>query len=315
MPAACTPWCMPPSTTGSSRDGAVDRRTVLRGTGGALVALGGLAGATGSAVAFEGDDGDVTGADDYPRATTRDHFDIHWWHGDQLVDGHTATDYDTVGAIPGWSDDASPSEVVVAVHGWRVEAGDAPDHFATVEASLSRNGYGHPVIGFSWDSDTSTTDWWPATDIAERNGPKLAAFLADYADRNPDTEIRLTGHSLGARVVLASLESLDQGGRTDVVTSTTLLGGAADDDAVSTDGRYGDHIAAAAGRLDNFWKSDDDVLDWAYSLGEVDGAVGEEGCEGPEPPNYTDHNVDYVPDHFSYHEPADGCVPEVVDAF
>jgi len=299
----------------SESDPSFDRRAALRTAGAGALALCGIGGLAGSTAAFDGDDGDITGAEDYPRATTRGHFDIHWWYGDQLTDGHTATDYDTVGAIPGWEGGDSPEEVLVAVHGWLTEKPAAPDHFATVEASLARNGYDQPVIGFSYDADTSLGDWWPATDIAERNGPKLASFLAEYADRNPGVSVRLTGHSLGARVVLSAIAALNDAGRTELVTAATLLGGAADNDAVSTDGAYGGHIEAATGRLDNFWKSDDDVLNWAYSTGEFDSAVGEEGCEGPQPSNYADHNVDYVPDHFSYHEPGDGCMPEGVDAF
>jgi len=289
-----------------------NRRGFLRTAGTTAIAAGGLGAATGQVAAFDGDDGDIQGAPDYPRATTRGHFDIHWWYGDQLTDGHTATDYDTVGTIPGFDDGSDPAEVVVAVHGWRTAQSDAPDHFATVSTSLSNNGYDAPVVGFSWDSDTSTTDWWPATDIAERNGPKLAHFLLDYASHSPGTQFRLTGHSLGARVVLEAIKSLNDWGYRDILASATLLGGAADNDSVSIGGEYGDDIAAAVGRFDNFWKSGDSVLNWAYSTGEFDSAIGEEGCEGTPPVNYTDHNVDYVPDHFSYHEPGDGCVPEVV---
>lgn len=56
-------------------------------------------------------------------------------------------------------------------------------------------------------------------------------------------------------------------------------------------------------------------MNWAYSAGEFDAAVGEEGCEGTSPAIYEDHNVDYVPDPFSYHEPGDGCMPDVVAQF
>lgn len=289
----------------------VGRRTVLRGT----AAAAGLAGFAGSASAFSGDDGDITGSWDFPRATTRGHFDIHWWYGDQLTDGHTATDYDTHGDIPGWNETGSPEELMVSVHGWRVAPEDAPDHFATVDYSLDRNGYDHPVVGFSWDSDTSTDNWWPTTDIAERNGPKLANFLIDYAAQNPDTRLRIIGHSLGARVVTECVKALNTWGYYDLLDSATLLGGAADNDSVSWDGEYGDDIAAAVGQFDNFWKDGDDVLIWAYSTGEFDSAVGEDGAEGSTPANYEDHNVDYVPDHFSYHEPGDGCMPEVVAEF
>lgn len=300
---------MPRKSARASGDAPfASRRRFLAGAAGAVA---GVAGLSGTASAFEGDDGDIEGAADYPRATTRGHFDISWWYGDYLTDGHTAFDYDTAGTVPGL-DGTSPDEVVVAVHGWRVEPDEAPDHFATVETSLGRNGYDHPVVGFSWDSDTDLDDWWPATDIAERNGPKLAHFTADYAAENPGTTIRYTGHSLGARVVLEAIKALNSWGLRDVVSSATLLGGAADNDSVAVDGEYGDDIGAAVGQFDNFWKSDDDVLNWAYSTAEFDGAVGEEGADGAPPGNYEDHNVDFVPDHFSYHEPGDGCVPQVV---
>lgn len=287
----------------------IGRRGVLRAIAG-TVALGGF---VGSASAFEGDDGGITGPADFPRVTTRGHFDIHWWYGDQLTDGHTEWDYSTVGDVPGYGS-AAPDEILVSVHGWRVAPEDAPDHFATVKRSLRDNGYDHPVIGFSYDSDTSTDNWWPTTDIAERNGKKLANFLTDYRAQT-GARIRLVGHSMGGRVVPATLRALNGLGKSDFVESATLLGAATDNDAVAVGGEYGDDIAAAAKSVDNYWKSDDSVLNWAYSTGEFDSAVGEEGCEGTPPANYDDHNVDYVPDHFSYHEPGDGCMAEVVSNF
>ena len=105
-----------------------------------------------------------------------------------------------------------------------------------------------------------------------------------------------------------------------IVEVAAEMGGDTRIEPAGSDGRGGfgtvpDDIAAAVGQFDNFWKSDDDVLNWAYSTGEFDSAVGEEGCEGTPPANYTDHNVDYGPDHFSYHEPGDGCMAEVVENF
>ncbi|SIR17007.1 Protein of unknown function [Haladaptatus litoreus] len=298
------------TTSDTDSNYRVSRRTVLRGTATAAV---GLAGVAGTAAGFEGDDGNIVGPADFPRATTRGHFDIHWWYGDQLTDGHTATDYSTVGDIPGYGS-ANPEEVMISVHGWLVEQDAAPDHFQTVKTSLRNNGYDHPVIGFSYDSDTSVDNWWPATDIAERNGAKLANFITDYRART-GARVRLIGHSLGGRVVPATIKALNSWGYRDYIESATLLGAATDNDDVAVDGEYGDDFANVVGSVDNFWKSDDSVLNWAYSIGEFDSAVGEEGCEGTPPANYTDHNVDYVPDHFSYHESGDGCMPEVVAQF
>lgn len=291
--------------TGGTR--GTDRRTFIRAVTTAAVGATGLGAASTSGAAFSGDDGDFTGPADFPRATTRGHFDISWYGEEYLTDGHTARDYDTVGTLP-----SGAKEVVIAVHGWLTSKDDAPDNFATVSASLARNGYDVPVVGFSYDADTGVENWWPATDIAERNGPKLAQFLVDYAEQNPASTLRLTAHSLGARVVLEAAKSLVSWGEESILASITLLGGAADNDSVALSGEYGDALESAVGQVDNFWKNGDDVLNWAYSLGEADAAVGADGCEGTPPSNYEDHNVDYVPDHFSYHEPGDGCMAAVV---
>jgi pimeloyl-ACP methyl ester carboxylesterase len=278
------------------------RRDVLQGLAATGTAVGGLATATGTAAAAT-----------YPHVSTRGHFEISWGDVD-LTDGNTRWNYETKGSIPG-VDTAAPDELLLEVHGWRNDESDAESGHYTMTESLQANGYDHPVVSYSWDSDTSYTQWWAATEIAERNGLKLANFLYGYQRATPGTSIRLVAHSLGARVVLRAVEVLNRNDLTDVVTSLSLLGGAADNDSVAVDGAYGGDVAAATGQTDNFWKSDDDVLNWAYSTAEFDSAVGEEGCEGTPPDNYQDHNVDYVPDHFSYDERGDGCIPEVVAQF
>lgn len=267
--------------------------------------------AAGTGLAVAATDEAAASADAYPRVTTRGHYDITWYGSVYLADGHTEWDYDTVGDIPGL-DSAAPDELLVHVHGWMNEPDSAIEGFQTAESSYRDNGYDGAVIGFSWDSDSSVFGWWDSTEIAEENGKKLANFVDDYRQANPDTTIRLVCHSLGARVTLRCIELLNANGITDAVQSVSLLGGAADNDAVSTGGRYGPDLADAVGQVDNYWKDGDDVLNWAYTTAEFDSAVGEEGCEGTHPGNYQDHNVDYVPDHFSYYYPDDGCVSEVV---
>jgi esterase/lipase superfamily enzyme len=285
-----------------TRDAALSRRAFL---GTAAATLGGVA-ATGTATA-----GDTA---TFPHVNTRDHFDITWYGDVYLTDGNTATNYATRGSIPGL-DGSATDELFVHAHGWLSEQPDALESFGQIETALRNNGYDAPVIGYSWDSDTLYTRWWDATEIAERNGAKLAQFLYDYEQANPGTTIRICSHSLGARVTLRAVELLNENGLTGVVDSLTLLGGAADNDAVSTEGRYGPDVAAATGHTDNFYKTDDEVLEWAYSTAEFDSAVGEEGCEGPQPRNYTDTNVDDVPSHGDYYKPEDGCMDEVVATF
>jgi len=287
----------------AGRDAPGSETTRRRFLAAGAATVGGLAvGATGA-----------TAADPYPRVTTRGHFEVSWGDVD-LTDGNTRFNYETEGAIPGL-DTGAGDELLVFAHGWRNDESDAIDTFETGERALATNGYDRPVIGYSWDADTDLFDWWDATDIAERNGLKLANFLYEYDQATDGVDVRLMAHSLGARVVLSAVQVLAYNDLNDVVTSLSLLGGAADNDALATDGEYGPDVAVATGRTDNFWKSDDDVLQWAYSTAEFDSAVGEEGVEGTPPSNYEDHNVDDVPDHFSYYAPDEGCIDEVVAEF
>lgn len=283
-------------------DSTANRRQFLRGS---VAAVAGLLGTTAASSAAAADTGT------FPRVSTRGHYDITWYGVPYLKDGYTQWEYDVVGDVPGIGS-AAPEELLIHIHGWRNESDEAVDGFRTAREAYRANGYEHPVIGFSWDSDSDLFGWWDATDIAEANGKKLAKFIYDYREANPNTRMRLVCHSLGARVQLRSIEVLSRSDVTNYVDSISILGGAADDDAVATDDRYGPHIANAVGQADNYWKDEDAVLNWAYTTAEWDSAVGEEGCEGTQPANYEDHNVDYVPDHFSYDEPGEGCIGDVV---
>src|SRR5215211_8410044 len=102
-------------------------------------------------------------------------------------------------------------------------------------------GYNSSLIGFSWDSDTKIDfdgeGWNIAKIIAKGNGPKLAQFLLDLKNyciehSNNNIEIRLVGHSLGSRVILSALNSLDNNNEWKSshfkIITVNLLGGAVD---------------------------------------------------------------------------------------
>ena len=73
------------------------------------------------------------------------------------------------------------------------------------------------------------------------NGPKLAQFILDYMDNckneNKESKFRLISHSLGARVILSSLESLHKNtiwnNNNYKITSVHLLGAAVDNEEIS----------------------------------------------------------------------------------
>lgn len=255
-----------------------------------------------------------------PEASTVGHLDVEWhwdvWNGGayraELTGSHSEYDYDTNGSIP-WNAD----EVTVVVHGWGNDASEARDMFSTTTDRLRSAGYDGEVVGFSYDADVEfwklweVGKWWAHYDVAKRNGKKLANFLTDLLDGNGDATVNLVGHSLGAQPILNALVELDRTG--DAVDAVSLLGGAAEDDAVAAGAEYGPAIENNCETLSNYYKTDDQILDKAYGIAEFDDAVGEQGCEGTTPANYSDHDVTHEVDtHFDHYSDA-GMMQQVVD--
>jgi hypothetical protein len=125
--------------------------------------------------------------------------------------------------------------VVIFVHGWEESEDNVKERLNRVKLSLENNSFIHPLIGFSWPSNT---DWSDARSIAAENGPKLANLICSIKNDCPGTDIRLVAHSLGARVVLSSLDSLHENqtwyNNNFTIKSVDLLGAAVDDEEVST---------------------------------------------------------------------------------
>ncbi|MGB9169797.1 MAG: alpha/beta hydrolase [Nitrososphaeraceae archaeon] len=174
-----------------------------------------------------------------PLISTRGQFDLETG---QLIGGHNSTDYKAVN-IPD-----CPPEIAIVVHGFGLDDAKAAERFDRTLMSLNANNYKIPLIGFSWDSNTISlpfdfgwSAWFNAKSISKDNGPKLAQFILDYMDncKNEDKEsmIRLISHSLGARVILSSLDSLHNNNiwnnNNYKITSVHLLGAAVDNEEVS----------------------------------------------------------------------------------
>ncbi|WP_435363133.1 DUF726 domain-containing protein [Haloarchaeobius sp. DYHT-AS-18] len=287
----------------SDKDG-LSRRSALKGLATTGLALGGLSGIA----AAGGSDGDYQAPADYPLISTRGHFDDD---GNLTSSGTTYNYYgegDWAKYTESWHD-----EIIVFVHGWNQDDSEDQDIDGayTCELALEQNGVSQTNVGYSWDSDRG---WWTAVDIAKRNGPKLANWIANWNNNGGDP-IRLIGHSLGAQVVASTLANLHAWGYYNAVETASLVGGAIPDQTVSTEDKYGDAIEYSSYSFGNFYNREDDVLDWAYSTAEWDTAVGEQGIQDglAAPYNYQELDVtQQVPDHGSYYEPGDGCIPEVV---
>jgi hypothetical protein len=142
-----------------------------------------------------------------------------------------------------------PNEIAIYVHGvWSSEE-SAKEQTERLHLSLRSLNYNNPVIGYTWDSDTSFSledpflsqkGWAIAKIIAHNNGPLLANFITDFKNDCQNTDIRIIAHSLGSRVVLSALESLTTNQATPITNDTNkiiksvhLLGAAMDNEEVS----------------------------------------------------------------------------------
>jgi hypothetical protein len=170
-----------------------------------------------------------------------------------------------------------PAEIAIFVHGWGNDKFKAKERLDRVKMSLENNNYSIPLIDLSWDSNR---DWNEAKIIAKENGPKLANFIIDYIDtcknqHNKNTDIRLMSHSLGARVLLSTLDNLHTNptwNNNDYkIASVHIMGAAVDDEEVSKnpldiDGdatikhAYGKAIQEEVVRFYNLYNPKDNVL-------------------------------------------------------
>jgi len=267
---------------------------------------------------------------EFPRATTVGHFDVERREEPRfdassllplkfvedlydvtLNENETPTSYGKAGTLD-QTIDAEPDETTVFVHGWLANSRAALGRMSMLRYSLREAGYEGDVVGFTWDSEEVAHRWKLGRRISERNGPKLAQFIVDYHDKT-GSNVRLLSNSLGARVVLEAVRSLHRSGVDDVVESVSMTGAAADSDSVALDGRYGEALDEAVGETHNYWIEHDGILNQQYRLIEFSGALGGKGAEGETPRNYHDHQVSYVPDHYSFYRPGKGCMDQVVD--
>ena len=191
-----------------------------------------------------------------------------------------------------------PEEVAIFIHGWGQNETEAKERLDRVKMSLEKNNYTHPLVGFSWDSDT---EWNAAQFLAKWNGPKLADYTVGLMDNckqhhGKDIKIRLIGHSLGARVILSSLDSLHKNATWNnsnfKVASVDLLGATVDDEEVtlnpgdilvdrtnwgSPKSDYGGAIQDEVVRFYNLYNPKDNVFESIYPLFEGDFALGQSG--------------------------------------
>ncbi len=107
-------------------------------------------------------------------------------------------------------------ELVIVIHGLRNDNKGAIQKIVIAKRRLKQLGYAHPVIGFSYDSNTKGAHLKKSAlrallvgqKIAKQNGYNLSQFIINFKKKNPNTKIRLIGHSLGTDVILSTIKKI-----------------------------------------------------------------------------------------------------------
>jgi len=266
---------------------------------------------------------------DIPIVSTRNHYDVS--NGENIHSN--ISPYNIIDNTNKIS--SCPAEIVIYVHGIWVgnQSLENPyEVFDRLSLALINNGYLFPLVGYSWDSDTdvSPEGWNIAKHIAANNGKNLANFIYSYKQQCSNSDVRIIAHSLGARVVLESLNYLDRNilwkNNGFKISSVDLLGAAVDNEEISmnqNDGNddnlshilffydpsvkstYGNAIKNQVMIFHNWYNPEDDVLEpdtecrllfcqnVYYPFYEGDLALGQNGYQSgiTLPNNYNQTNV------------------------
>ncbi len=162
-------------------------------------------------------------------------------------------------------------ELVIVIHGLRNDNAGAIAKVILARNRLQRLGYGYPVIGFSYDSNTigahllthAKRALCTGQTIAKKNGRNLALFIEDFKSVSPKTKIRLLGHSLGSLVIICTVENLAKKNHCNVIESVHFFGASINCDIISSK-KYGSLLDKVInGKILNYFSPTDEVLNWA----------------------------------------------------
>ena len=179
-------------------------------------------------------------------------------------------------------------ELVIMIHGLQNDNAGAIAKVVLAKNRLSNLGYCYPVIGFSYDSNTTGGHLLKHAKralsagqiIAKKNGRNLAMFIENFKSLSTETKIRLLGHSLGSQVILSTVENLAKKNHTGIIESVYFFGASITSDVPSSK-KYGKLLdKVIQGKIVNYFSPTDEVLNWANAEKFVKGPLGLNGAMG-----------------------------------
>lgn len=180
-------------------------------------------------------------------------------------------------------------EITIMIHGLRNDSVGAVAKVVLAQKQLHKLGYIHPVIGFSYDSNTTGAHLIKhakralavGQKIAVKNGKNLGKFIEDFKTTSPKTKIRLMGHSLGSQVILSTLEYLAKKKQNAGIVEGVYFFGASITEDVPSSKKYGKIFQnMIKSKIVNYYAPKDEVLLWANNEKYVKGPLGLNGTIG-----------------------------------
>ena len=180
-------------------------------------------------------------------------------------------------------------ELTIMIHGLRNDNAGAVAKVVLAKNRLRKLGYVHPVIGFSYDSNTTGAHLIKhakhalavGQKIAKKNGRNLGKFIEDFKITSPKTKIRLMGHSLGSQVILSTLEYLAKRKQNVEIVESVYFFGASITEDVPSSKKYGKTLQTVVNtKIVNYYTPKDEVLNWANREKYVKGPLGLNGSIG-----------------------------------
>jgi hypothetical protein len=175
------------------------------------------------------------------------------------------------------------------IHGLRNDNAGAVAKAVIAKNKLRRLGYRYPVIGYSYDSNTTGAHLIAYAKhalsvgqmIAKKNGRNLASFIEDFKSISPKTKIRLLGHSLGTQVILSTVERLSKKAQNTGIIESAYFFGASITSDVPSSKKYGSMFHnIIRSKIVNYYSPTDEVLFWADKAQFVMGPLGLNGATG-----------------------------------
>ena len=180
-------------------------------------------------------------------------------------------------------------ELTIMIHGLRNDNAGAIAKVILAKNKLKKLGYSYPIIGYSYDSNTTGAHLIKYAKrslaagqvIAKKNGRNLGKFIEDFKVNSPSTKIRLIGHSLGSQVILSTLEYLAKKKKNVGIVESVYLFGASITDDVPASKKYGKILQDIVNtKIVNHYAPSDEVLSWADKEKFVKSPLGLDGATG-----------------------------------